>query len=159
MRRKLFNVLSAVSLVLCVATVTLWVGSYFHGLPRYCRYWQLGSGEARISLSNGDGIAVTVGGIRPNPRNPEPEGWSARIPGVWLSYTSAFPDQRHLRLVIGHWLAAGATAMLFCWTLSARMRETRLRRLLNLCPTCGYDLRASPDRCPECGTPVPVRAK
>jgi hypothetical protein len=39
-----------------------------------------------------------------------------------------------------------------------RWRRRQLRSARNRCVSCGYDLRVSPERCPECGT-IAVEAK
>jgi hypothetical protein len=48
-------------------------------------------------------------------------------------------------LVVLTMVALGFTRRLFRRTADARA-------LAGLCPACGYDLRATPERCPECGT-------
>lgn len=52
------------------------------------------------------------------------------------------------------WMVVSCFMIVTSLVLLARHRLRR-RRSLGLCLQCGYDLRASPDRCPECGVPVP----
>jgi hypothetical protein len=50
---------------------------------------------------------------------------------------------RTLALIIG--------SLLVLRLLTSPARRRRKRLLQNCCPACGYDLRATPERCPECG--------
>ena len=53
-------------------------------------------------------------------------------------------------------LLALPLATYFVFTHKRRRAASRLAR--GLCPRCGYDLRATPERCPECGTTIPQNA-
>jgi hypothetical protein len=49
-------------------------------------------------------------------------------------------------------LATAALPLVFVARRVHRALRSRRRRATRLCAECGYDLRATPDRCPECGT-------
>jgi predicted Zn-ribbon and HTH transcriptional regulator len=61
-------------------------------------------------------------------------------------------------IAVPFWAVVLAFATLPAVDLVRKIRSRRKRwfRLLHgLCQTCGYDLRATPDRCPECGAIPP----
>jgi hypothetical protein len=76
---------------------------------------------------------------------------------AWESGQFASPGAGWYRvLVVPCWSAAVLFSLLpAVWIGAAYRRRRRLRR--GCCPACGYDLRASPDRCPECGAVAPAK--
>ena len=49
-------------------------------------------------------------------------------------------------------LALLVPGMIVWWTVQYYRNKRTERRLAGLCPACGYHLRATPERCPECGS-------
>jgi hypothetical protein len=78
-------------------------------------------------------------------------------PGGWLGFDLGAGDGtgaiRDKWFTVPHWFLlalAGVVPLRRTATfVMARRRRPQLR-----CVTCGYDLRATPDRCPECGSPA-----
>jgi hypothetical protein len=136
--RRLLNLLTALltalSLVLCVAATWLWVVSHVAG-PTFAAMSY--SHRETFAQPRDTGFLLTPGALylmadqrrgAPPPRGPIP---------LWpLATLSALLP---------------ATAGIRFWR---RRSDLRRRKAHGLCPCCGYDLRATQARCPECGTPV-----
>ncbi len=67
----------------------------------------------------------------------------------WTHSDVWFEDEFSVRTWIALLIAVALPA---CYVVQ-RIRRRR-HRAAGCCPQCGYDLRASPTRCPECGTAV-----
>jgi hypothetical protein len=71
---------------------------------------------------------------------------------TWITY-----DQE--TLVLPHWIVASLfvlPGLPFALTWR-KTRRARWRLKHSQCPACGYDVRATPDHCPECGNSITIR--
>ena len=160
MKRRLFTLLSALSLLLFVAVVVLWVRSH----------WTLDY----FSQSDGRTLRAFVserGGFGYNELTVPQGTWEWRY-GRAAAQTDRVPETRLQRWLgvgwqddpvtfrgaiyrdRGWWVAYRTLATLLAvlptiWLV--RWGRGRRRRSGMECAHCGYDLRATPGRCPECG--------
>jgi hypothetical protein len=186
LRRILGTLLSALSLLLCAATIALWIRSYW-GSDYLARH-QVISGDFNTTATKYQSIKCTRGSIRleveeqtayhynvPNivvasPDRPPLWGWGRlgqRHMGwedlpertFWnrlgfhqyeTGHGASFYDARVSGVAIPAWLPVLIFAILPAMWVVLFIRRRR-RRGIGLCPTCGYDIRATPQRCPECG--------
>ena len=179
MPRKRSHLKVAISLLLCIITAALWVRSYWR---RYEIAYDGPGGLREVMWAQGHVLFVedNYGSfhrhawIRSWPIK-EPtfrfSGWWGRHGFVFGYYTQprgAFPSHRKDVIpdsipepaILKSWAQAVPLWFLLLLfsiplAIAARSPIRRWRRRRSgRCEVCGYDLRASGERCPECGTPV-----
>ena len=201
MKRRLLNLLTTSSLVLCASVALLWIRSYMggegaaHAGPRHNAAINSFTGHIGIELWRGEG-AGNFDLLEPDGRDASATGLFADIDesisrpdhhaAAWSYRGAARPP-----LVAGsgflaavgvsvgndvvvatspaglppwsgsiswitlpYWLILAVIAIPAVWRGQNLLRQ-RLRPQPGYCPRCGYDLRATTDRCPECGAITP----
>lgn len=184
MIRRLFTVASALSLAACVAWLVLCAvrPKRTFVLGDHVLWVRMGPGlgplQGGMSVRWGMPLVEEGAGDEPEPNGPphisvgDRWGKSHDVLGVhvghfdWITTTWITPHRFRItgtrwRVVsFRYWMAAAVWAVLpACWALVHRRRFRRRRRQRDgCCAACGYDLRASTERCPECGTPIASNA-
>ena len=169
----------SLSLLLCAATCAAWVRSHWHsdvlavqtverfGTPPF------GPVDDQVEYAAGiDAGAIIVSqrrgtfgmpwvALRLLPTRLGERHWTFRS-GDRIGGHSWLPSAEHVRWFhaggvdaedawkVPFWIVVLATALLPAGSLVWRRRR-RGRAHAGICAACGYDLRATPDRCPECG--------
>lgn len=163
MKRHLFTVVAAMSLLLCLATMAVWMRSFW--ISSFWGFDEGGRAPAVVLFSDRGRVGVATSHVImgvpligweewPDDKigHGSSAGWKYLGFDMEIEDTTAFSGD--LQIVVPDWFICATFAVAPCRWLWLHHRKRRAK-LNGLCITCGYDLRASPERCPECGTVVP----
>jgi hypothetical protein len=152
MRRRFLNFAMAMSLGLFVATATLWTRSHrtLNSLSDYDRIsftredplWWIISYPGKAVLCRQTGHDWNGHDLR-----------GFQFAGMSFGGTRGRSGDLLWNLEVPYWMLCALTLAFPLIDVRRRWRERRNRRRQRrgLCLICGYDLRATQERCPECG--------
>ncbi len=160
MKRRYFTIISAMSVLLCAASVALWVRSYHLSDPFaatsdgafYCG--DTGHGHIWLAVTEAPGTrSFYHESVRPARFILTPPGLMGHL-GFFYDDRRSADGSARLSLVFPFWLPALATIVVpSCWFVG--FLRHRRQKMIGRCVRCGYSLTGNVSGiCPECGTHV-----
>ena len=168
MKRTLLTLGAAVSLLLCLTIVLLWVRSYSRvtfaaryarpreGDPVFANQIELRTGRVLLihDVWERGGPAKCEYVFHDFPAGEYPDDWGVEPQYLGFGWVSRPmpPDMEtsHISaLSVPCWPLFTCAALLTAYLMRRRLVSSWIP---GRCRTCGYDLRATQSRCPECGT-------